>query len=281
MTVQIGNSNECSHIFNCINGYVTCINCGFVENDVVLSNQTERVYGDKHIFQQKKTKIIQNEVMNKYGIMFNISEAKDKRTFRKLKLVNGHNNYSTKRVFSMRYFLKSFDFPLWLKVEITDNFRKLFTIIKKANYSLNEYAASVTIITIRNNDYFYPANEIIDKTEKRKYNLKVHSIVNKSLGFENTNTSIRDLFIHYSNKLIDYNEKVLDYYRFCSFIDSKKLYLSGKKPNGIIGAILYHYGNCDQNKLTQKYICSQLFITEVVLRDRFKELSPQLDKLNK
>ncbi len=147
-------------------------------------------------------------------------------------------------------------------------------------FSLKAFAASILYLACKEEGHPILLKEICNAMSLNKKDTKralmIYSIIVKK--FRKTSKPSVDKYVERLTTLLALDEKVK--YKVLETIEEvrKRGLVSGRNPVSIVAASIYYVCKKFKIPITQKEIASKAFITEVTLRNRYKELKKLLEE---
>jgi len=271
------------HRFIQSNGFNVCIDCGICKDEKIIVDPDFRYYNQNNSTFKNESKK-QNEILNPMykSTLIDYKSSINIQKWRKLNKISSNcsSTWIIRKNKKIKLQLSKFNFPNHVKQEILLNANKFWNISDVKGQSVNELFCSITILTLKKHSIPFLRIEILHNFGLKKINPKVYEKAFQVLGFEYKQSKISDLFIYHCNKLFEFNPLQNKYYRFCKWVEKNSIFISGKSPVGIVGAIIYHY-SIQTKKIPQNTISKHLNITAITLRSSLNQLKPYLEKLVK
>jgi transcription initiation factor TFIIB len=176
----------------------------------------------------------------------------------------------------LNHAIESLQLPNVVREEAAKIYREAASKRLVRGRSMNSVIAGAIYAAARRFNYAITLDEIAETLSTNKKEVgKAYRLLTKALNIRILPPSPKDYIYKYANALGVSNKTLKDALALLDEANRKGL-ISGKGPMGVAAAILYIACTLNKEKKTQRDVAKVANITEVTIRNRFKELYDKL-----
>lgn len=276
-------------------GETYCQDCGLVVNETYIDPGPEwSVYDSSHLKRKRTGPAVTNTLHDKglsTEISFNNKDATGKRLSgdaktlaTRLRSIHKRQKISGSREKNLITSMMEIDrlvSALGLSTDIKERaaviFRKAHEMKLTQRRHYDALAAASVYAAIKEAGLPRTLNEVVKLSPAKKRNIgKAYRLILKELNINTTPTDPKDLLTRYSFTLELDNETRKEAEKILDEVIKTNL-LIGRDPRSLIAAAIYIASHLKGVPRTQKEIAKKIGVTEVTVRNRYKEIVNELD----
>lgn len=255
-----------------------CSSCGLVlmESMIATNHSGRRAYTSEEKDAREHTGAPLSSMLPNYGLSTKIDAKKTNRRFNRIKQWHTRLNWSQRNLLiatnEIRRLAAILGLPKPTQEESAILYRKVFKQQLLRGRSINSFVAACVYISCRLNGVPRTLNEVCKYSRSRAKTIRhsIHIIV-RELNIKVRALNPTELISGFTNKLnlsSDVERRAIEIINFAN----EQNIVVGKDPKGIAAAAIYLASIETGERRSQTAISQATGVTEVTLRNRFKEL---------
>jgi len=256
---------------------LVCSACGLVlQASIIDSSQTTRAYTSEERNAREHTGAPLSSMLPNYGLTTKIDKRRATNRFNRIRQWHTRLDWPRRNLLIATNEIRRLGADLSIPKQVLEDsamlYRKVFKLQLLRGRSINSFVAACVYLCCRQHKIPRTLNEVcqIAKSQSKTIRHSIHIIV-RELNLKVSALNPAELIACYANNLQLSNETERRALQIIANAKESNLIL-GKDPKGVAAAAIYIACSENGEKRSQGAISTVTGITEVTLRNRFKEL---------